>query len=163
VFVRSLMGFSKHPGKLAKSVPGADDTFDAIFDTFRGDQGGDPVTSADLAGGLVPLTDGSSCPGGDRTHKVACAVYVLGNLVGGTLAHEIGHSLGLANPFMDGFHDAGDAPNRLMDAGGDRTFLERAELSGQGPAVFCDDEFAYLRQIMPTSDEPPAVERPTCF
>ena len=163
VFVRSLMGFSKHPGSFAKTVPGADDTFDQVFDEFRGDQDGDPVTSSDLAGGLTPLADGSSCPGGDRKHKVACAVYVLGNLVGGTLAHEIGHSLGLANPFMDGFHDAGDAPNRLMDAGGDRTFLERAELSGQGPAVFCDDEFAYLRQIMPTSDEPPAVERPTCF
>jgi hypothetical protein len=163
VFVRSLMGFSKHPGKFAKSVPGADDTFDAIFDTFRGDQGGEPVTSADLAGGLVLLTDGSSCPGGDRTHKVACAVYVLGNLVGGTLAHEIGHSLGLANPFQDGFHDTGDAPNRLMDAGGDRSFNERAELKGEGPAVFCDDEYAYLRQIMPTANAPPSVERPPCF
>jgi hypothetical protein len=163
VFVRSLMGFSKHPGSFAKTVPGADDTFDKTFDEFRADQGGDPVTSSDLKGGIEALADGSSCPGGDRKHKVACAVYVLGNLVGGTLAHEIGHSLGLANPFMDGFHDAGDAPNRLMDAGGDRSFLERAELQGEGPAVFCDDEYAYLRQIMPKDEAPPNVTRPSCF
>jgi hypothetical protein len=53
----------------------------------------------------------------------------LGNLIGGTLSHEIGHSLGLANPFMEGFHNAGDAPNRIMDSGGNRPFVERAELA----------------------------------
>ena len=87
----------------------------------------------------------------------------MGNLVGGTLSHEIGHSLGLANPYADGFHDAGDAPNRLMDAGGDRPFLERAELLGQGPGVFCDDEYAYLRQIMPSNSPPDNSPRPSCF
>ncbi len=40
VFVRSLMGFSKHPGAFGQAVPGADDTFDQIFDPFRADQGG---------------------------------------------------------------------------------------------------------------------------
>jgi hypothetical protein len=163
VFVRSLMGFSKHPGAFAKSVPGADDTFDAIFDPFRADQDGEPITSVDLAGGVAALTDGSACPGTDRTSRVACAIYVLGNLVGGTLAHEIGHSLGLANPFNDGFHNLGDAPNRLMDAGGDRSFLERAELSGEGPAQFCDEEYAYLRMILPTSAPDPGFARPSCF
>ena len=88
---------------------------------------------------------------------------MLGNLIGGTLSHEIGHSLGLANPYADGFHNAGDAPNRLMDAGGDRPFLERAELQGQGPGVFCDDEYAYLRMIMPSTEPPNAVQRPGCF
>ncbi len=109
------------------------------------------------------LSDGGSCPGSTRQDQIACAVFVMGNLIGGTLAHEIGHSLGLANPYSDGFHDAGDAPNRLMDSGGDRPFLERAELGGQGPGVFCDDEYDYLRQVMPSSAPPPPVTRPGCY
>jgi hypothetical protein len=164
VFVRSLMGFSKHPGSFAASVPGADDMFDHTFDPFRPDQGGTQVTSADLAGtDIRVLTDGSACPGTDRKTNIECAVFVLGNLVGGTLAHEIGHTLGLANPYADGFHDAGDAPNRLMDSGSDRPFLERAELQGQGPGVFCDDEYTYLREILPSPDPPKNVIRPGCF
>jgi hypothetical protein len=163
VFLRSLMGFSKHPGNFASSVPGADALFDQVFDPFRADQGGDPILAADLAGGAAPLTDGRACPARDRKGQVACAIFVMGNLVGGTLAHEIGHSLGLANPFAEGFHNPGDAPNRLMDAGGDRPFPERAELDGQGPAVFCDDEYAYLRMILPSTAPPPSVQRPGCF
>lgn len=163
VFVRSLLGFSKHPGKLAKGVPGADPVFDKIFDAFRADQDGEPVTAADLAGELDPLTIGSSCPASDRRAKIQCAIYVLGNLVGGTLSHEIGHSLGLANPFAEGFHNAGDAPNRLMDSGGDRPFLERAVLEGQGPGVFCDDEYTYLRMILPSPEAPYDIQRPGCF
>ena len=162
VFVRSLMGFSKHPGAYSALIPGADETFDQVFDPFRGDQGGSPVIANDLAG-LTPLTDGSACPGEGRSDRIACAVFVMGNLIGGTLSHEIGHSLGLANPYADGFHDAGDAPNRLMDSGGDRPFLERAELGGQGPGVFCDEEYDYLRQVMPSSAPPPPVTRPGCY
>ncbi len=162
VFVRSLMGFSKHPGAFGQVTPGADDGFDQIFDPFRSDLGGSPVIANDLVGVTVP-TDGSACPSGERTQQIGCAVFVLGNLIGGTLAHEIGHSLGLANPYADGFHDAGDAPNRLMDAGGDRPYLERAELGGQGPGVFCDDEYDYLRMVMPSSVAPPAITRPGCF
>ncbi|MBA3462405.1 MAG: hypothetical protein H0T46_20755 [Deltaproteobacteria bacterium] len=163
VFLRSLLGFSKHPGKLAKGVPGADPVFDKIFDAFRADQGGEPVTSADLSGDLPALTSGAGCPASDRKTRIQCAIYVLGNLVGGTLSHEIGHSVGLANPFAEGFHNAGDAPNRLMDSGGDRPFLERAMLEGQGPAVFCDDEYAYLRMILPTSESADDITRPGCF
>jgi hypothetical protein len=162
VFVRSLMGFSKHPSNGVKSVPGADPLFDKAFDPFRPDQGNEPIRSADLSGTLPPV-NGMICPGGDRKQQVACAIYIMGNLIGGTLSHEIGHSLGLANPFMEGFHNAGDAPNRLMDAGGDRPFVERAELQGQGPGVFCDDEFAYMRMILPSKEAPPQVERPGCF
>ncbi|MGE5187347.1 MAG: hypothetical protein ACM31C_35110 [Acidobacteriota bacterium] len=164
VFLRSLMAFSKHPGSFAQMAPGADDHFDKIFDPFRPDQGGSPITSADLAANDIPvLADSSSCPGTDRKTRIACAIFVMGNLVGGTLAHEIGHSLGLANPYADGFHDSGDQPNRLMDAGGDRPFLERAEMGGQGPAVFCDDEYTYLRQVLPTNEPPNNVQRPGCF
>jgi len=163
VFLRSMMGFSKHPGSFAASVAGADALFDRIFDPFRADRGGDPITAADLSGSIPVLTDGSTCPAKDRKGQIACAIFVMGNLVGGTLAHEIGHSLGLANPFTEGFHNPGDAPNRLMDAGGDRSFAERAELQGQGPAVFCDDEMAYLRMILPSTQPAPSVQRPGCF
>lgn len=163
VFVRSLMGFSQHPGVFSADVPSADEMFDEIFDPFRSDvDNGAPVVANDLAGVPV-LTDATSCPGTTRRDQIACAVFVMGSLIGGTLAHEIGHSLGLANPYADGFHDAGDQPNRLMDAGGDRPFLERAELGGQGPGVFCDDEYDYLRQVMPSSVAPPAITRPGCF
>ena len=163
VFLRSLMGFSRHPGAFGPSVPGADPAFDRTFDPFRADRGGRPITSEDLAGTTIPaLTDGSSCPARDRQGQIACAIFVMGNLVGGTLAHEIGHSLGLANPYGDGYHDPGDAPNRLMDSGDARPFLERAELAGQGPAVFCDDEYRYLRKILPSTDPPYAIARPGC-
>jgi hypothetical protein len=50
-----------------------------------------------------------------------------------------------------------------MDAGGDRTFNERAQLAGEGPAVFCDTEYDYLREILPTSDEDDPQTRPSCF
>ena len=60
------------------------------------------------------------------------------------------------------YHDRGDAPNRLMDGGSARTFEERAELAGAGPSVFCDDEYDYLREILPSTTPPPVVSRPAC-
>jgi hypothetical protein len=162
VFVRSLMGFSMHPGPFTRSVAGADPVFDELFDPFRPDRGGEPISSSDLAGGLRSLVDGSGCPGQSRAQQIQCAIFVLGNLVGGTVAHEVGHSLGLANPYQDGFHDPGDSPNRLMDAGEARPFLERAHLMGQGPAVFCDDEYAYLRRILPSPPPASLPARPSC-
>lgn len=162
VFLRSLMAFSKHPGSFAKMASGADVMFDKIFDPFRADQDGSPVTSADVASGVPILVEGTTCPGSDRKAKIGCAIYVLGNLIGGTLAHEIGHSLGLANPYEEEVHNIGDAPNRLMDNGGDRPFMERAVLGGLGPAVFCDAEYAYLRTILPTGSPAPRITRPGC-
>jgi len=164
IFIESLFGFSEHPEGRAAELPGSDPIFDDIFDPFRPDRGGDPVTAADLAGDAVPvLTSGDSCPAEERSGQIACAVWVIGSMIGSTVAHEVGHSLGLSNPYGDGFHNIGDLPNRLMEAGSGRPFLERAELYGQGPAVFCDDEYAYLRQILPTSDPTDPRTRPSCY
>ena len=110
---------------------------------------------------VAALPDGSLCPSTDRKVQVACAVFVLGNLIGTTLTHETGHSLGLANPDSDGFHNPGDQPNRLMEAGGDRPFEERAEIRARGPAVFCGDEFSYLKKILPAMGGSPGG-RPSC-
>jgi len=50
-----------------------------------------------------------------------------------------------------------------MDAGAARAFTERAELFGDGPAVFCDEEYDYLRRILPATEPADAVSRPGCF
>ena len=163
VFIESLFGFSPNPGDYAESLSGADAAFDSIFDAFRPDRGGDRVNAADLADGVNALSDGESCPASDRSDQIACAVWVLGGLIGTTVAHEVGHSLGLANPFSEGFHNVGDATNRLMDGGGSRPFLERAQLFGFGPAVFCEDEYDYLRSILPTGEPRDSAARPGCF
>lgn len=160
VFLESLMQFSMHP-VVGEPIAGADPAFDQIFDPVRPDRGA-PVVGADLAAGL-PVVDGTSCPGAGRQEQIACAIWVMGALVGGTLAHEIGHSLGLANPYGEGFHNPGDQPGRLMDGGADRPFTERAELGGQGGAMFCDEEYEYLRTILPSSDPPDPTPRPYCY
>jgi hypothetical protein len=163
VFIESLFAFSQHPGDHASEVDQADGQFDEVFDPFRPDQDGSPVTSADLSGGgPAALTESSSCPASDRDGQVACAIFVLGSTIGTTLSHEIGHSLGLANPFGEGFHNNSDEPNRMMDNGGDRPFAERAEM-GDGPGDFCVTEYEYLRDILPTADAEDPTARPTCF
>jgi hypothetical protein len=164
VFTEQFLGFSAHPGSQIAKLPTDSPLFDAIFDPLRPDSGL-PVSAVEGHAGAVTLGDGTVCPADprDRQAVIACGVFVLGNLIGSTLTHEIGHSLGLADPEGELFHDPGDEPNRLMDAGDGRPFEERAELAGQGPAVFCDDEFIYLTTILagaPTSA--PAIARPVC-
>jgi hypothetical protein len=166
VFAEGFFGFSNHPNGLADPIGDDTSQFDAIFDPFRPDiAGGVELTATELADLAPPtLTDGSSCPAQDRTGQIACAVFVLGNLIGTTMTHEVGHSLGLANPYQDGFfHDIGDLPNRLMDTGDARPFNERVEM-GAGPGVFCDAEFGYLQMILPPPPGTPPVTtlRPPC-
>lgn len=163
VFIDSLFGFSTHPGKFAKKLDVADPLFDQIFDPFRPDRSGKPVLAEELAVNVPILQSGASCPApsSDRKMRIACAIWVLGSMVGTTAAHEVGHSLGLADPEGEEFHNPGDEPNRLMDSGGARSFRERAEL-GEGPGVFCDLEFKYLREILPSSVPDPVPVRPTC-
>ena len=166
VFVESFFGFSEHPGTLTKKLEGADPFFDAIFDPFRSDAGGTPVQATDLVNLSIPtLTTGDGCPAesGDRGMQIACAVWVLGSMIGSTMTHEVGHSLGLADPYGGEFHNLGDATDRLMDNGRFRPFLERAEILGGGPAVFCEEDFAYLQQVLPTSEPAPTITRPSCW
>lgn len=163
VFMESLFTFSRHPpAGTVDSSDVASATFDQIFDPFRPDRGR-PVTSEELImPSLRTLDSGAQCPGGDRPTQVACAVFVLGSVVGSTVSHELGHSLGLADPVGERFHNTGDQPNRLMDAGAARSFEERAELMGQGPSRFCGEAYAYLREILPSDEAEPGVDRPGC-
>lgn len=167
VFVESLFAFSMHPGTFAKSVAGASPFFDAIFDPFRPDLGGAPVIVSDFQHLTIPvLTSGEPCPvkdTNDRGLQIACAVWTLGSMIGTTMTHEIGHSLGLADAYGNGFHNVGDLPDRLMDSGAHRPFLERAELLGYGPAVFCEQDFDYLAKILPVPAPPPKRIRPRCW
>lgn len=161
VFMDSLFTYSEHPPEGARSQV-ANPLFDEIFDPIRPDRG-TPVSSKDLADGDIPvLTSAGGCPTGDRRLQIACAVWVLGSVVGTTTSHEVGHSLGLADPYGSRFHNLGDGPDRLMDQGGNRPFEERAELMGQGPGVFCNRAYDYLREILPTSEPPTSFERPSC-
>jgi hypothetical protein len=164
IFAENFLGFSAHPSSRVAKLDVDPTHFDAIFDAVRPDTG-TPVSSAEVRAGVPALTETSACLGRrDRATQIGCAVFVLGNLVGTTLTHEAGHSLGLADPTGEAFHDAGDGLDRLMDAGGDRPFEERAELLGQGPAVFCSDEYIYLRAVLPGSDASvsDSIARPDC-
>ncbi len=163
IFAENFMGFSSHPPSSVARLEVDPSHFDAIFGPVRPDTG-TPVSAAEARALTVPGDGGACLVRNDRQSRVGCAVLVLGNLIGTTLTHETGHSLGLADPTGAAFHDPGDEPNRLMDAGGARPFEERAELLGQGPAVFCDDEYRYLRGILPGSDADAgdSIARPDC-
>ncbi len=132
VFVESFLAFSP---KFEKPSPMATDRFDRIF------------------GGIVPELGGTKVqageyPGGPRDREIAEAIRVLGNLIGNTVVHEIGHSLGMA-AIPNGFHHDGSTPGLIMNPGSARPFEERAELDGQGPAVWGSIDGPYLQRILP--------------
>jgi hypothetical protein len=165
IFAENFLGFSAHPSSRVMRLETDPSHFDAIFDAVRPDTGV-PVSSADLRANFTALPDGGACLDKARSREleVSCAIFVFGSLVGTTLTHEVGHSLGLADPTGEAFHDPGDGLNRLMDSGGSRPFEERAELMGLGPAVFCDAEYDYLKTVLPASDAAggDTVSRPDC-
>ena len=88
---------------------------------------------------------------GGRIEALQSAIDALGSLVAETAAHEIGHALGLANPEdPDGsFHNATDGAGCLMDDGDSRPPGERMGLAGFAETRLCDEERAYLEQILP--------------
>ena len=84
----------------------------------------------------------------ERGAAIVQAVRVLGNLLGSTITHEVAHSLGMTA--IEGrYHNEGDTPNWIMDAGQFRPFEERAEIDGFGPAVFEPFNREYLLSILP--------------
>jgi len=132
VFVKSF--FQLSPTLYgAEALPIASPRFDQIFGLFMPEMNGTPVQYSNLGGPLQQWID--------------MAIWALGNLVGSTVSHEIGHSLGLAD--YDGFHNPTDEVNALMDAGNNRPFQERASIDGFGPARFNKKNLEYLHRILP--------------
>jgi hypothetical protein len=132
VFPGEFMNLSARIGDNPLASSRFDDTFGPVAPALGG----------------TPAAPGEGDASGMRAADVREAVRVFGNLVGSTVSHEVGHSLGLAA--VDGqFHNIGDNPGWLMDSGTYRSFEERAELDGQGPSFFEEGSLAYLRSILP--------------
>ena len=132
VFPGEFMNMSLKAG----DNPLASQRFDDVFGPVAPALGGKPAKL------------GESDGGSERAVIVREAVLAFGNLVGSTISHEVGHSLGLAN--VDGqFHNIGDNPGWIMDSGSYRSFEERAELDGQGPSFFEPGSLEYLQRILP--------------
>lgn len=139
VFIESYLWWSTHPDLSESRPEGApveDPLFDPIFDTVRAF----PASLSEAQGTGDP----------DRVAIVAEAIRVLGNIIGETIAHEVGHSLGLADPLgpATSFHNPFDDEGCLMDGGVDRPLGERAELSGFTLTRFCPESASYLQSIL---------------
>jgi hypothetical protein len=133
VFVDSFLLFSpRNP----KAMPIASARFDEIFGPFMADQGGHEVQAGEY-------------PGGARSEQIAAAVHALGSMIGNTITHEIGHTLGLASGPPDQYHNAPPGPGQIMDAGADRPFEERAEIDGHGQPIWATEDRAYLLEYLP--------------
>lgn len=128
IFVESFLQLSARNGT---DNPLANPVFDEIFDPVI-DQ---PAKQEEW--------------GGPRQATIDRALRTLGNLVGNTTSHEIGHSLGLpVAPGCGQYHNApGD--RQIMDCGRDRPFAERAELTPQDRAVWTPENRRYLEMILP--------------
>ncbi|NOZ02756.1 MAG: hypothetical protein GXP54_12830 [Deltaproteobacteria bacterium] len=133
VFLESFLNFSPTLSSLDESMTAP--AFDSVFASVIPELGGTPVGEGEY-------------PGGGRDPAISEAVRVLGNLIGDTVSHEVGHSLGLAA--LEGhFHNVGDNPGYIMDAGAFRPFEERAQLPGGKARVFAPWNRAYLEEILP--------------
>jgi hypothetical protein len=139
VFVESLLWWSSHPDvpwERPPSSPDPDPLFDRLFDPVRSR----PATIAEAMG------EGDAA----RVTEVRIAIDALSSIIGETTAHELGHSLGMAQPYgsATAFHNDTDGDGCLMDRGGDRPLEERAQQPGAARTVFCYDEPAYLTEIL---------------
>lgn len=139
VFIESYLWWSTHPDLSESRPEGApveDPLFDPVFDAVR----------------AVPasLSEAEGTGDAERVALVSEAIRVLGNVIGETVAHEVGHSLGLADPLgpSTSFHNPFDDEGCLMDGGVDRPFGERAELPGFAATRFCGESASYLRTIL---------------
>lgn len=119
-------------------LPIASSRFDDVFAAFVPEYGGQPADRSELAAGEA------------RRAALLEAIRVLGALIGGTVAHEFGHSLGMAVVPGGGSHNTTDSDRELMDSGPYRSFEERAELGEYQarPAGFSTAHRMYLDQIL---------------
>jgi hypothetical protein len=139
VFVESMLYWSSHPdlpGEHPPSAPSPESLFDEVFDPVRAR----PATYDEVLGAGDP----------ERLAQIERAIAALSNLIGETTAHELGHSLGLAQPYgaPTAFHNVDDGEGCLMDAGADRPLGERMAAPGYTPTHFCYDEPEYLASIL---------------
>ena len=163
VFVESFFGFSTQPPPGIEAHPGASPIFDRIFNPLRPSTG-QPANFAEISA-FVPIYAQDVCGavGLDRQMQVNCGIVILSNLISSTMAHEIAHSLGLADPEGSLFHNPQPQPHFLMDAGGERPFEERARLTSMTGEYFCFENYEYLRAILPTSLPDPLTDRAVCY
>jgi len=135
VFVESFLSFSTHPELEMGAGPEPDLLFDEIFDGVRAE----PATLAEVRGL------------GERAPEVDRAVRALAAMIGETTAHEIGHSLGMADPFggPTTFHNASNGDGCLMDSGASRPLGERAAQPGFAETHLCGDNAIYLDEVLP--------------
>ena len=133
VFISSYLGFSP---SLDEPMPLATELFDEIFGPFMPSLGGQKVEDGEL-------------PNGDRADQIGLAILSLANMIGNTLTHEMGHTMGLAAGPAELFHNIEPQENQIMDAGIYRDFEERCELNGKGPAIWTVENRAYLERILP--------------
>lgn len=133
VFIEGFLGWSAS-AEIEGTGPEVDPLFDDIFAGVRST----PATLAEVRGE------------GPRAVEVDRAVRALAALVGETSAHELGHSMGLADPFGSRtvFHNRGDEPGCLMDAGGARPFGERADQPSYVDTHLCGQNAEYLDGIL---------------
>jgi hypothetical protein len=139
VFVESMLWWSSHPelpGDRPPSSPDPEPLFDEIFDPVRSR----PASRAEIDG------DASA----SRLAEIERAIAALSSIIGETTAHELGHSLGMAQPYgpVTAFHRDDDGDGCVMDRGGDRPLDERSAQPGAARSVFCDDEPMYLQEIL---------------
>jgi len=139
VFIESFLYWSSHPdlpGERPRGSPEPDPLFDEVFDDVRRR----PATLAEARGEGDP----------DRVRAVADAVDALGSIIGETTSHELGHSLGLAQPYGSPtvYHNDFDGEGCLMDPGGLRPLGERMALPGFSTSSFCYDHPDYLDEIL---------------
>ena len=133
VFISSFLGFSP---KWKKPMPIASPAFDQVYGPFAPHLGGREADEGEL-------------PDGPRAAAIELAIRVAGNLIGSTISHEFGHTLGLAEGPPHIYHNLFSGENQLMDAGSERPFAERAELDGQGPGTWTQGNRDYLEEVLP--------------
>ena len=138
IFIESFTFFSP---TLNENNSYASEKFDEILRPFMPELGGTPVR-------------GTEWPDGSRTDAIERAIHMAGSVIGNTVTHEVGHSLGMT--FVNGdfvrpqnvFHN--ELPGEyIMDPGSERPFAERAELPGAGRAHFNALNKEYLDKVLP--------------